>query len=104
MASATRQYELVMAESPQTWDCITGSLAISDLENPYNVWAFLVLQGIVLDAPENRQIFVDVVAQEKMTDITGPTAARRISLCLRELGIVLPAGLMADPWGKKSAE
>ena len=38
-------------ESPSTWDLLTAGLAAGDLHQPFAAWAFLVLQGLVRDAP-----------------------------------------------------
>lgn len=93
-----------MAESPKTWDLLTASIAVSDLTKPFSAWAFLVIQGLVRDAPGDRDQFAHVVHAESEEEITGPTLALRLALRLAKAGIALPAGQAADPWGKVAAE
>ncbi len=36
-----------MVEYPGEWDLLTASLAVSDLKEPFEAWAFIVLQGLI---------------------------------------------------------
>lgn len=92
-----------MAEPPHTWDLLTSSLAVSDLSNPAAVWAFLVVQGLVRDAPGDRELFASLVREELANQVTGPTDARRIATRLTGESLALPGAWAADPWGKIAA-
>jgi hypothetical protein len=72
-------------ESPETWDLLTASLAMSDLREPSSAWAFLVVQGLVRDEPGDRETF-SKFAQQEIKEITGPSAAARVACRLGESG------------------
>jgi hypothetical protein len=93
-----------MVEPPRTWDLLTASIAVADLTQPYSAWAFLAVQGLVRDAPGDRSRFCEIVAEERVKEITGPSAALRIASRLAQSGMALPGGAAADPWGKTAAE
>jgi hypothetical protein len=93
-----------MAESPAGWDLLTASIAVSDLTEPFSAWAFLVLQGLVRDAPGDRDLFARAVREESAQEITGPTAARRVAIRLSRAGIALESGQAPDRWGKVAAQ
>src|SRR5688572_22858611 len=83
-------------ENPATWDMLTSSLAVCDLQMPGKVWSFLVLQGLVRDLPGDRDFFYGIIQQEKaLGEITGGSLQSRISGRLRALGIALP--ISAEP-------
>jgi len=92
-----------MAEPASSWNLLTASLAVSDLTRPNQVWAFLVMQGLVRDEPGDRDRFVQI-AREESEPLTGPTVAKRMALRLADDGIALPAGLVPDPWAVLAAE
>lgn len=90
-------------ESPDTWDALTASLAISDLDDPSLTWAFLVIQGFVRDEPGDRETF-GLLAEDATTNpITGPSAAARVAFGLRDAGIARTAGSTPDPWARMTA-
>lgn len=85
-------------ENPATWDRLTSSLAVCDLQMPDKVWAFLVLQGLVRDLPGDRDFFYGTIQQIKsLGEITGPSLQSRIAARLRGAGITLPFSQEPDP-------
>jgi len=93
-----------MAEDAREWDLLTGSLAACDLADLDSAWAFLVLQGLVIDSTGNRAEFARVVEKQlAIGDYEGPTIPRRIALWLEEAGVLRPAAGMPDPFGKIAA-
>ena len=94
-----------MAESPGSWNLLTASLAVCDLSQPRRVWAFLVLQGLVRDSEDEREVFLRFVRDEQARrPMPGPTLPYRIAESLATAGIASPAGLVADPWGRGAAD
>lgn len=86
-------------ESPQIWDCLTSSLAVSNLSEIAHAWAFLVVQGLVRD-DRNRQVFETIVREVTAEgEITGPSKAHRIACKLTEAGMTLPPAHRPDPGG-----
>jgi hypothetical protein len=90
-------------ESPDTWDLLTASLAVSNLANPSSTWAFLVLQGLVRDEPGDRKAFSRFADDASSNPITGPSAAARVALSLKGAGTAQTTGLTPDPWGQIAA-
>ena len=90
-------------ESPDTWDALTASLAISDLADLSLTWAFLVLQGLVRDEPDDRESFGRLAEDATANPITGPSAAARVALGLRDAGIARTPGRTPDPWARIAA-
>ena len=90
-------------ESPDTWDALTASLAISDLADPSLTWAFLVVQGLVRDEPDDREAFSRLAEDAATNPITGPSAAARVALGLKRAGIAQTAGSTPDPWARIAA-
>ncbi len=90
-------------ESPASWDLLTASLAVCNLQKPFAAWAFLVVQGLVRDVSGDREIFVEII-QEEGRDITGPSVARRVAGSLSSAEIALEAAGIPDPWGKIASE
>ena len=85
-------------ESPKSWDSLTASLAVSDLERPCAAWAFLVVQNLVRDRLDDRRTFIEILRHEKsLGPITGPSLEARVARRLSAIGIGLPAGQVADP-------
>ncbi len=92
-------------ESPESWDLLTASLAVTDLKQPNRVWAFLVGQRIVQDSAEHQRAFAEMLQDEEAKGpITGPSIAARVASRLKRAGIALPAGRAPDPWGKIATE
>ena len=92
-------------ESGGSWNILTASLAVSNLEQPAAAWAFLVWQGLVRDAPGDRDLFFSFLGRElERGPITGPTVALRVGTALESAGITLPAGTVPDPWAKIAGE
>ena len=88
-------------ESPQTWDLLTASLAVSNLRETYETWAFLVAQGLVGDTGPERDAFRQIVERVLAEgQITGPSEALRVASDLSSSGIATPAAREPDPWGK----
>jgi len=90
-------------ESPDTWDALTASLAISDLADPKLTWAFLVVQGLVRDGPDDRAAFSRFADDATTNLITGPSAAARVAESLKGAGIAQSAGSTPDPWARIAA-
>jgi hypothetical protein len=90
-------------ESPDTWDALTASLAIGDLTDPSLTWAFLVVQGLVRDEPDDREAFRRLANDATTNPITGPSAAARVALGLNDAGITQSAGRTPDPWAQIAA-
>jgi hypothetical protein len=91
-------------EYPGGWDLLVGSLSCT-VDQPDLAWAFLLRQALVRDRPGDRATFLDAVRLEtERGDITGPTLAKRVAMSLEAAGIALPAGSVADPYGKTARE
>ncbi len=91
-------------ESPESWNALTASLAVSDLKNPHAAWTFIAIRGFVRDDPGDRDSFVRFVREEEARgEITGPTIAHRVAEALVGAGIVRPSGMRPDPWGRSSS-
>ncbi len=89
-------------ESPDTWNLLTSSLAASNLEEPREAWAFLVVQGLVHDQPGDRQQFVAAVARVQAEGpITGPSEPLRIAMQIAALSC--PIAQTPDPGGQIAA-
>ena len=70
-----------MAEDPHGWDVLVSSLAVWDINtDARRAWAFLVVQNLVRDDPEDRNGFLTIVQEEiGRGPITGPTVALRVA-------------------------
>ena len=90
-------------ESPETWDLLTSSLAISNLAQVSLTWAFLVVQGLVRDEPGDCETFRRLAEDATANPITGPGASARVALSLKAAGIAQPGGLTPDPWARVAA-
>lgn len=85
-------------ESPESWDLLTASLAVSDLTNPEFVWAFLVVQGLVRGHRKDRLAFLELLRfEQERGPITGPTLAARVASALSTRGITQSRANVADP-------
>jgi hypothetical protein len=94
-----------MAESPESWNLLTASLAVCDLSQPRSAWAFLILQGLVRDSDDEREVFLRFVREEQARGpITGWTLPRRVAESLATGGITSSAAQVADPWGRTAAD
>ena len=91
-------------ESPETWDLLTSSLAVSNLAQVSLTWAFLIVQGLVRDEPGDRETFGRIAEDATTNPITGPSAAARVAGSLKSAGIAQPGGLTPDPWARVAAE
>ena len=91
-------------EHPASWDLLTASIAVCDLEDPFAAWAFLVVQGLVRDATGDRETFVKVVHEERDRDITGPSVALRVASSLKDAEIALEGAKVPDPWAGIASE
>jgi hypothetical protein len=88
-------------ESPQTWNLLTSSLAVSNLRKTHDTWSFLVVQGLVVDTAQERNAFRQIVKRVLAEgQITGPSEALRVASDLSSSGIATPAASQPDPWGK----
>ncbi len=88
-------------ESPESWNLLTSSLAVSQLDRIEATWAFLVLQGIVDPRDVTRQAFATIVGEViEEGEITGPSEALRVATRLGSLGMTTGAAHKPDPWGK----
>ncbi len=88
-------------ESPDSWNLLTASLAVSDLRRPHEVWCFLTSQGLVRDGPGDLEGFLQFVGDEtERGEITGPSLARRIASSVENSGMALKKGFDSDPWAK----
>jgi hypothetical protein len=91
-------------EPPDSWDLLTASLVVTDLQRPFAAWAFLVIQGLVRDTPGNREAFADFIREEvERGPITGPSVPYRVARSLEAAGIGLPESLVPDPGGALAA-
>ena len=90
-------------ESPESWDLLTASLAISNLRDPSSTWAFLVVQGLVRDEPGDGEAFRRFAQVAVSQEITGPSAAARVAFSLNDAGITQPAGRTPDPCARIAA-
>ena len=92
-------------ESPESWNLLTASLSVCDLENPEAAWTFVTAQGLVRDNPADREVFFNVVKQEwDRGPSMGPSIASRVAAKLTAGNIVLSTGETPDPWGKIAKE
>ena len=88
-------------ESPESWDLLTSSLAVCDLQKPAAVWAFLAVQGLVHDLPADRIAFFKIIRKIRTkSPSTGASRAHRIARRLRLKGMTLPASEAPDPNGE----
>ena len=88
-------------ESPKSWNALTASFAVCDLKEPRTAWAFAVLQGLVRDGSGDRDLFLRFLEEEDARgEITGPSLPCRVADALSSHGIVLPPGMLPDPWGR----
>ena len=89
-----------MAENPDYWTRIEGSLAVCDLNNRASTWAFLVVQELVRDEPGDRESFYRIVTKELGSNVIGSSDVSRIGSGLESAGILLPASHFPDPNAK----
>lgn len=97
-----------MVEDPREWDLLTASLAVSDLNEPFEAWSFLVLQGLVRDRPGDREAFVKLVEataarREPKSPghaIAGGSSAYEIAYGLTRTGAATERAAAPDPFGK----
>jgi hypothetical protein len=88
-------------ESPESWNLLTASLSVCDLEKPEATWIFLTAQGLVRGNPADREVFFNVVKEEwDRGPIMGPSIASRVAGKLTCGNIVLSTGETPDPWGR----
>ena len=88
-------------ESPGIWDLLTNSLAASDLAKPGDVFAFLVVQGLITGDSKALEAFVGILrAVEAEGEITGPSKALRVAQALRATVEVFPSADTPDPWAR----
>ena len=90
-----------MVEYPGEWDLLTASLAVGDLDAPFETWAFIVLQGLVQDNPGDREAFVKLVETvARREPKPGPSDAFLIAGELAATGIATEKAAVPDPFGK----
>ena len=88
-------------ESPQSWNLLTSSLAVSELGDSARTWSFLLLQGLVSADDPAREIVERSIAEvQEEGEITGPTMALRIADRLHAAGITTDLASRSDPWGE----
>ena len=89
-------------ESPSIWNLLTSSLAVGQLENPHEAWAFLVVQGLVNDTGPERDAFLEIVRKQQAREpMIGPSIHLRVAGALVKAGITRPAAEAPDPWGQE---
>jgi hypothetical protein len=72
-------------ESPEGWDLLTSSLAVSNLARTDETWTFLVERGLVKDGAGEREAFASIVARIHADGpVTEPSDALRAAIALRE--------------------
>ena len=87
-------------EYPGKWTLLISSLAVSDLSDPAETWAFLAAQGLVRDHDSNYTTFVTLVEQERQAPPhPGPSLAYRVAGGLVERGLATWLGHLPDPHG-----
>jgi len=92
-------------ESPESWNLLTASLSVCDLEKHEAAWAFLTAEGLVRDNPADREVFFNVVKQElERGPIMGPSIASRVAAKLKSGRAVLLPAETPDPWGRIAKE
>ena len=86
-------------EHPQSWDLLTSSLAVWDLDtDARRAWAFLVVQDLVRDDSEDRSSFLRIVREEiAQGPITGPSVPKRVASELRTIGVAVRQRERPDP-------
>jgi hypothetical protein len=88
-------------EPPESWNLLTSSLAVSNLDELDSTWAFLVIQGLVTDGELQRNSVAAIVHEVRAEgEITGPSEARRIADGVISRKISTVRALHPDPWGK----
>jgi DNA-binding CsgD family transcriptional regulator len=88
-------------EYPGHWDLLTASLYESDLERPFELWAYLVGQELVHDKPGGRDTFDAMVEEVKQREpAPGPSDAYLIATGLIAEGLATDRGQSPDPFGK----
>ena len=92
-------------ESPESWNLLTASLSVCDLEKPEAAWTFLIAQRLVRGNPADREVFFNVVKQELDRGPTmGPSIASRVAAKLKSGSGVLSPAETPDPWGRTAKE
>jgi DNA-binding CsgD family transcriptional regulator len=88
-------------EYPGHWDLLTASLYESDLERPFELWAYLVAQELVHDKPGAQDTFGTMVEEVKQREpAPGPSDAYLIATWLIAEGLATDRGQSPDPFGK----
>ena len=78
-------------EYPGFWNLLTASLAVSDLEQGEDAWAFVTALELVHDSPEARAQFLEIVRTEiERGPITGSSMAFRVSLAIKAAALARP--------------
>ena len=86
-------------ECPTTWNLLTSSLAVIELNRPMSAWAFLAVQELVRNEPADRDTFCLILSDEPES-VTGPSFPARVAARLQHAGLALPAAEKPDPRGR----
>ncbi|MDY7228090.1 hypothetical protein [Hyalangium rubrum] len=72
-------------------------LSAVGLKDEATAWAFVRDEGLVRDAPGDREQFCEVVRELRENEITGPSPWAQISRELMNRGMTLKAAAERDP-------
>ena len=87
-------------EPPDSWDLLTASLAVCNLQDPARAWRFVTHQRLIQDTPENQKLFFETTQYElDRGPVTGPSEPCRIAGSLGRAGVVDATLNVADPNG-----
>ena len=87
-------------ENPESWNILTSSLAVSQLDKIEETRRFLVEQGLIDPDKATKLVFSKVVnGVLEEGEMTGPSESLRISIQLDSLGVTTDKANKADPWG-----
>jgi hypothetical protein len=92
-------------EPPDSWDLLTASLAVCNLQAPAQAWRFVTHQQLIEDTPENQKLFFETTQFEvERGPVTGPSEACRIAGSLVSAGVVDATLNMPDPNGDTASQ
>ena len=91
-------------EYPGTWNVLTSSLSVADLDDAERTWEFLRKYDLVAESPDGVvRLAQTIKAELDRGPITGPSLAYRVAGRLIEAGLTLGAAGAPDPFGTIAA-